>query len=160
MWEICPFSVCLLSLINYWPTIRSKCKNENVLKASLGAMGIPGPCFENHCIIIFLRYLWLPKKISPRIFSSSLCVKVHSFAFIFQVTSRMRFLLPPKIPVAIEGKKRIMDKGNVSSTPPRYFSSWEGKEREIKFNEHFYYVPGALHMLFQFNPQNNPRRYY
>lgn len=37
--------------------------------------------------------------------------------------------------------------------PLPYCSSWEGKEREIKFNEHFYYVSGALHMLFHFNPK-------
>lgn len=40
------------------------------------------------------------------------------------------------------------------------FSSWEGKEREIKFNECFYYVPGALHMLFNLNPQNNPEEVF
>lgn len=48
-------------------------------------------------------------------------------------------------------KESVMDEGNMST--PLCFSSWEGKEREIKFNEHFYYVPGALHMLFHFNPQ-------
>lgn len=44
--------------------------------------------------------------------------------------------------------------------PLSCFSSWEGKEREIKFNEHFYYVPGALRMLFHLNSQNNPRWYF
>ena len=42
-----------------------KCKNEEVwvsctpLKASRVVVGIPGLCFKNHCIIIFLKYLWL-----------------------------------------------------------------------------------------------------
>lgn len=50
-------------------------------------------------------------------------------------------------------KESVMDEGNMST--PLCFSSWEGKEREIKFNEHFYCVPGALHMLFHLSP-NQP----
>lgn len=48
----------------------------------------------------------------------------------------------------------VMDQGKVSNIPRLFLQLG----REIKFNEHFYYVPGALHMLFHLNPQNNPRR--
>lgn len=48
----------------------------------------------------------------------------------------------------------VMDERRVSVLPP-CFSSWEGKERGIKFNEHFYCVPGALHMLFILIPQTS-----
>lgn len=56
-------------------------------------------------------------------------------------------------------KENAVDEGNVCWTALPCFSSWEGKEREIKFNEHFYYVPGALHMFFHFNSPNNTGRY-
>ena len=100
------------------------------------------------------------KKISPLTFSSSLCMKVTLFRIYFPSYFKNEIPPSPQDSSSHRGKKSVMDKGNVSSTPPPYFSSWEGKEREIKFNEHFYYVPGALHMLFQFNPRNNPRRYF
>lgn len=74
-----------------------------------------------------------------------------------QAISQVRPPAPLQDSSSKDLKKSVVHEGNVSYTPP-LFSSWEGKEREIKFNEHFYYVPGALHMLFHLNPQNNPRR--
>ena len=52
-------------MLSYKPLTYSKviCKNEEVLvlwtplKASRVLVGIPGLCFKNHCIIIFLKYL-------------------------------------------------------------------------------------------------------
>lgn len=67
----------------------------------------------------------------------------HSVAkLIFQATARVR-CLSPQGSSSIE-KESVMDEGNVSNTPPLLLQL----EREIKFNEHFYYVPGALHMSF------------
>lgn len=83
----------------------------------------------------------------PLVFPWSLASK--SFVISLYFKSAYESNLLPQDSSSLE-KESVMDEGNMST--PLCFSSWEGKEREIKFNEYFYYVPGALHMLFHFNP--------